>query len=75
MKFTTRDNDNDNSGGNCADYYNGAWWFNACFQSHLNGRYYTTPTGANRWDGIIWYDWKGDSYSLKFTEMKTRRNN
>ena len=52
-----------------------AWWFNGCFQSHLNGPYYTNPTGAGTWRGIIWYDWKGDSYSLKFTEMKARRNN
>uniref|UniRef100_A0A1X7T1K9 Fibrinogen C-terminal domain-containing protein n=1 Tax=Amphimedon queenslandica TaxID=400682 RepID=A0A1X7T1K9_AMPQE len=74
MKFSTRDNDNDN-GENCAINWNGAWWFNACFQSHLNGHYYTNPTGANRWDGIIWSDWKGASYSLKFTEMKIHRNN
>ena len=75
MRFTTRDNDNDKDNGwNCANPYNGAWWFNACHQSHLNGRYYTNPTGATTWHGIIWIDWKGNSYSLKFTEMKTRRN-
>ena len=75
MKFSTRNNDNDNSAVNCAQNINGAWWFNNCFQSHLNGRYYTNPTGAGGWYGIIWYDWKGRNYSLKFTEMKTRRNN
>ena len=75
MKFSTRDNDNDNGDWNCAVADIGAWWFNRCFQSHLNGPYYTNPTGGSTWDGIIWYDWKGDSYSLKFTEMKTRRNN
>ena len=74
MKFSTRDNDNDNYGGNCAQYWNGAWWFNNCFQSHLNGPYYQNPV-VSIWRGIIWYDWKGDRYSLKFTEMKTRRNN
>ena len=74
MRFSTRDNDNDNS-GNCAAAWNGAWWFNACLQSHLNGPYHTNPTGAGVWNGIIWYDWKGHSYSLKFSEMKTRRNN
>uniref|UniRef100_A0A1X7UZM8 Fibrinogen C-terminal domain-containing protein n=2 Tax=Amphimedon queenslandica TaxID=400682 RepID=A0A1X7UZM8_AMPQE len=74
MKFSTRDNDNDN-GENCAINWNGAWWFNDCFQSHLNGPYYTNPTGNGVWNGIIWYDWKGASYSLKFTEMKTHRNN
>uniref|UniRef100_A0A1X7T2Z1 Fibrinogen C-terminal domain-containing protein n=1 Tax=Amphimedon queenslandica TaxID=400682 RepID=A0A1X7T2Z1_AMPQE len=25
-RFTTRDNDNDESGGNCAQIYTGAWW-------------------------------------------------
>ena len=76
MRFSTRDNDNDNNAGwNCAIGLTGAWWFNSCFSSHLNGGYYTNPTGAGMWSGIIWYVWKGDSYSLKFTEMKTRRNN
>ena len=74
MKFSTKDNDNDKHVIlQCAAHNKGAWWFNACFQSHLNGPYYhggSVPT----WHGIIWYDWKGDSYSLKFTEMKVRRN-
>ena len=69
-KFTTLDNDNDNwSGVNCARHYVGAWWFNHCYYAHLNGRYYHNPKVA-QWHGIIWNDWKGDSYSLKFTEMK-----
>ena len=74
MKFTTRDNDNSNATVNCAQLYVGAWWFDSCFYSHLNGLYYHNPaiTFAN---GIIWGHWKGNRYSLKFTEMKTRRNN
>ena len=47
MKFSKRGNDNDNwHNGNCAASYNGAWWYNACYQSHLNGPYYTNPTEA-----------------------------
>uniref|UniRef100_A0A0A1WX60 Fibrinogen C domain-containing protein 1 n=1 Tax=Zeugodacus cucurbitae TaxID=28588 RepID=A0A0A1WX60_ZEUCU len=39
MKFTTRDSDNDNAPqGNCAIDYKGAWWFDRCFTSHLNGK-------------------------------------
>uniref|UniRef100_A0A1X7TKK8 Fibrinogen C-terminal domain-containing protein n=1 Tax=Amphimedon queenslandica TaxID=400682 RepID=A0A1X7TKK8_AMPQE len=73
MRFTTKDNDNDKSVSyNCAVNQNGAWWFNYCYQSNLNGPYYTNPNNSN---GIIWYDWKGFNYSLRFTEMKTRRNN
>ena len=74
MKFSTRDNDNDNTGGNCAQNWNGAWWFNNCFFSHLNGPYHHNPV-ISIVNGIIWAAWKGPYYSLKFTEMKTRRSN
>ena len=74
MKFTTRDNKNDNWGSNCALSYNGGWWFNACFTSHLNGPYHHNPV-INPNNGTMWFSWKGRRYSLKFTEMKTRRNN
>ena len=72
-KFATRDND-DVEGGYCAQYCQGAWWFNGCFYSHLNAPYYHSPT-VSYGKGISWYHWKGYYYSLKFTEMKTRRNN
>ena len=75
MKFSTRDNDNDfHSGLNCAQYWNSAWWFNACFYSHLNGLYHHNPVLSIA-NGTIWYHWKGWYYSLEFTEMKTHRNN
>ena len=75
MKFSTRDNVNDNGNNyNCAQHWNGAWWFNFCFFSHLNGRYHLSPVLITS-NGIIWVAWKGPYYSLKFTEMKTRRNN
>ena len=71
-RFTTRDQDNDPSSSNCAQYYEGAWWYVSCYSSHLNGRYYTTPQTSNR--GVIWSTWKGYHYSLKFTEMKLRQS-
>ena len=75
-KFTTRDNDNDQwYDMNCASQWShGAWWFNNCFTSHLNGQYYHNPVVSPH-NGIIWATWRGWYYSLKFTEMKTRRNN
>ena len=74
MKFSTKDNDNDNHNSlNCAAHTKGGWWFNACFQSHLNAPF-CHGGSVPKWKGIIWYDWKGDSYCLKFTEMKVRRN-
>ena len=74
MKFSTRDNDNDNwSSGNYAQYWHGAWWYNFYFNSHLNGPYHHNPVASSH-HGIIWGQWKGWNYSLKFTEMKTCRN-
>ena len=72
-RFTTRDNDNDVfSVGNCAHSHAGAWWYNICYFSNLNGLYFNTTTNDDQ--GILWWHWN-KSFSLKFTEMKTRRNN
>lgn len=35
MKFTTHDNDNDESAYNCASSHNGGWWFNSCHYACL----------------------------------------
>ena len=73
-RFTTRDNDNDlYSPDNCAQQYTGAWWYNSCLNSNLNGRYFNTSTINTQ--GVTWLYWKGNYFTLKFTEMKTRRNN
>ena len=69
MKFSTKDNDNDIlTGGNCAFFVTGAWWYKHCYYSNLNGHY-----GFDTDSGIIWYHWKGFGYSLSYTEMKIRR--
>ena len=73
MQFSTRDRDNDNSDSNCATLFGGGsgWWFNDCFRCNLNGPY---SCGAlqTHWLGVIWYDFRGAFYSLKYTEMKMR---
>ena len=75
MKFTTKDKDNDvHSTFNCALRYSGAWWFKYCFHVHLNGPY-SRSSSVSTWHGIIWNGFKGNQYSLKFTEMKVRRHN
>uniref|UniRef100_A0A1X7UMX8 Fibrinogen C-terminal domain-containing protein n=1 Tax=Amphimedon queenslandica TaxID=400682 RepID=A0A1X7UMX8_AMPQE len=72
-RFSTKDNDNDFRSRNCAQVYTGAWWYNDCAYANLNGHYFNTA--ARNHQGIIWRHWKGYDVSLKFSEMKTRRNN
>ncbi|XP_033638997.1 ryncolin-1-like [Asterias rubens] len=73
LPFTTKDQDNDaRSGYNCAERYEGAWWFNDCLHSHLNGKYYPSQdVSPSR--GIQWYEWKGAHDSLKKCSMKIRQ--
>ncbi|KAL9985716.1 hypothetical protein ACROYT_G008154 [Oculina patagonica] len=69
--FSTKDQDNDSSSSHCAVSYKGAWWYNACHASNLNGVYHL---GAHKSyaDGINWHAWKGHHYSAKRAEMKIR---
>ena len=71
-KFSTKDRDNDISSYNCAVQYSGAWWYYSCHNSNLNGLYLGGSHSSNG-DGVNWKDWKGQRYSLKFTEMKIRK--
>ena len=69
MAFTTKDRDNDRWSSNCAVSYTGAWWYNSCHHSNLNGKYLGDTTSTK---GVNWYYWKNTRVSLKFTEMKLR---
>jgi len=70
-KFSTRDQDNDAAIGRCAIAYSGAWWYNNCHRSNLNGLY-LNGTHTSYADGVNWVHWKGNYYSLKFSEMKIK---
>ncbi|XP_071094187.1 fibrinogen-like protein 1 isoform X2 [Haliotis cracherodii] len=71
MAFSTKDKDNDGRYyDSCAHHYHGAWWFKNCFDSHLNGKYYTKGFHRNYFqrDGIQWNSIHQYS-SLKQVEM------
>ncbi|MEX3983831.1 fibrinogen-related protein [Paraburkholderia sp. EG287A] len=70
-QYSTYDADHDASSANCAQQYQGAWWYSACHQSNLNGAWLNGPhtTYAN---GVEWYTWTGYYESLTYTEMKVR---
>ncbi|KAM5146092.1 ficolin-2-like isoform 2-T2 [Mantella aurantiaca] len=70
-KFSTKDQDNDQYGDNCAVLFKGAWWYYNCHDSNLNGHYYL---GAHTTlsDGINWGSGRGHQYSYKYSEMKIR---
>jgi len=68
MAFTTKDRDHDKCVSNCAlSGLKGAWWYNCCHASNLNGEYMGNKNGP----GVNWGQFRGD-LSLKFTEMKLR---
>lgn len=73
-KFSTFDFDNDGwKEGSCADTHQGAWWYNACDMSNLNGRYLSGQVqGDKEGTGVFWNDFHGNVYSLKSAMMLIR---
>ena len=67
MSFTTYDRDNDQYPYNCAEQYKGAWWYNKCYNSNLNGLYLP---GQNNVSSANWGYFNNDHVGLKYTEMK-----
>ena len=72
VKFSTLDQDNDIRRKDCAGTTKGAWWFENCSHSSLNGEYIRGgQAGKNK--GINWEKFKGDYYSMKTASMMLRR--
>ncbi|KAG8548287.1 hypothetical protein GDO81_025853 [Engystomops pustulosus] len=69
--FTTKDQDNDKHGGNCAEICKGGWWFVDCHNANLNGHYYLGPHNTTA-IGINWRLGRGYNYSYKVSEIKIR---
>lgn len=75
MKFSTYDRDNDLSKSmDCATYYKGAWWYNDCHVSNLNGQYLAGHHDSFA-DGIDLSIWHGYYYSLRSVTMMIAHNN
>jgi len=71
--FSTVDQDNDiYEEGSCALLYKGAWWYQKCHASNLNGEYKIGGDHESYADGIEWLTLKGHYYSFKTVEMKLR---
>ena len=70
MKFSTPNQDNDKSGGDCANQYPGGWWFGSCLADFFNGRYGSTKYAS----GIHWYVITNLNKSLKKTMMMVKEN-
>ncbi|XP_055865171.1 fibroleukin-like [Biomphalaria glabrata] len=67
MFFSTFDRDNDIDSRNCAVERSGAWWYNHCTSSNLNGKW-ENDTHAKR---LHWYSLPG-SHRISLSEMKIR---
>ncbi|KFM74364.1 Techylectin-5B, partial [Stegodyphus mimosarum] len=72
--FSTFDRKNDKFEQNCAAMYKGGWWFNGCYFGFLTGEYFKAEDKREGWQGILWYDWKGNA-ALKGAEMMIRPKN
>ena len=74
MPFTTHDRDNDLYSGNCAVLRHGAWWYNNCYYSNLNGLYLN---GQSNVRGVVWYYFNATAasyHTLRYSDMKLRRS-
>ena len=70
MKFSTRDRDNDQAGGKCANSYYGGWWYKNCAYANLNGHFVGRRASSTKY--CVWYHFD-NWYSLRSAEMKVRR--
>lgn len=71
MSFTTKNRDNDKDNSQCAKSKVGAWLYDGCALSNLNGKY--LHKRHQLWQGLYWEKWKASTYSLKATAMMVRR--
>ena len=51
----------------CARLWHGAWWYNNCHTSNLNGLHANTSLNGETYN--VWFPWNGQYKSLKTTRM------
>ncbi|XP_055591106.1 microfibril-associated glycoprotein 4-like [Uranotaenia lowii] len=69
-KFSTFDADNDGYGKSCSETFSGAWWYDNCYQSNLNGLYLGNIADRNT-RGMVSIS-IGPYKSLKISRMMIR---
>ncbi|XP_019638424.1 PREDICTED: techylectin-5A-like [Branchiostoma belcheri] len=75
LRFSTVDRDNDaHPSLHCCETYGlGGWWYRACSDFALNGRYLgNCGNSCGVGQGVMWNTWTGQKYSLKSVSMKIR---
>nr|KAF6378074.1 ficolin 3 [Myotis myotis] len=70
-RFSTYDADHDTTEGNCAVTVHGAWWYEACYHSNLNGPYAMSPTTAHKY-GIDWASGLGVGHPYRRVRLMLR---
>ena len=71
QRFSTKDDDRDydDHSGHCAQMFKGAWWYESCHTSNLNGLF-GSPTHGK---GLMWHTWKGSKESMKAARMMLKK--
>ncbi|XP_053692579.1 microfibril-associated glycoprotein 4-like [Sabethes cyaneus] len=70
MKFSTFDSNNDRHNLDCAANRKGAWWYNECSLSNLNGLYLKGKQPLqNHGTMMCWGGFRGCGYGLKRSRM------
>jgi len=73
MMFSTRDRDMDEEERrSCAKDCNGAWWYNKCYYSNLNGLYINKMSYDDS-ENNVWRTWPGGMMNMKSSSMMIRK--
>ncbi|XP_056016280.1 fibrinogen-like protein A isoform X1 [Ostrea edulis] len=70
MKYSTKDQDNDKYKGRCTTHHKGAWWYNKCYYSNLNGQYANSAVVSDKY--LNWYKWGNKPEALRRASMMIR---